>query len=156
MSASASACVTLYTDGACSGNPGPGGWGCILIYGDDKRKLSGYENNTTNNRMELMAVIKGLECLARSIPVLIVTDSQYVKNAFTQGWLENWKKNNWKTRANTPVKNQDLWVLLSSLVYRHNVSWQWVKGHSGDYHNDICDTLAREAIQMRRGIDERV
>ncbi|MES2614457.1 MAG: ribonuclease HI [Bdellovibrionota bacterium] len=152
----ASALVTLYTDGACSGNPGPGGWGCILIYGDTKRKLSGYENHTTNNRMELMAVIKGLESLTRSVEVKIITDSQYVKNAFTQGWLKSWKKNNWKTSTKEDVKNKDLWLVLSSLVENHNVSWEWVKGHSGNKYNDICDTIAREAIKLKSGIDERV
>ena len=155
MTASASTSVTLYTDGACSGNPGPGGWGCILIYGDHKRKLSGYENHTTNNRMELMAVIKGLECLVRTLPVKIITDSQYVKNAFTQGWLQNWKKNNWKTSTKDDVKNKDLWLELSMLVANHVVTWEWVKGHSGNLYNDICDELARNAIKTKSGIDEK-
>lgn len=152
---SSSVSVTLYTDGACSGNPGPGGWGCILIYGDNKRKLSGYENNTTNNRMELTAVIKGLECLTRPTNLKIITDSQYVKNAFTAGWLENWKKNNWQTSTKEPVKNKDLWLTLSTLLQHHHVSWEWVKGHSGNIYNDICDTIAREAIRHKVGIDVR-
>lgn len=155
MTASDSISVTLYTDGACSGNPGPGGWGCILIYGDYKRKLSGYENNTTNNRMELMAVIKGLECLVRPVALTIITDSQYVKNAFTAGWLQNWKRNNWKTSTKEDVKNKDLWLELSLLVEKHVVTWQWVKGHSGNVYNDICDKIAREAIKFKLGVDER-
>ena len=148
--------VLLYTDGACSGNPGPGGWGCILIYGDDKRKLSGYEKMTTNNRMELLAVIKGLQCLTRRIPVKIITDSQYVKNAFTQGWLKNWRRNNWKTSNRDDVKNKDLWLELSMLVEGYDVTWEWVKGHSGNTYNDLCDSLAREAIRCKTGTDERV
>ena len=147
--------VTLYTDGACSGNPGPGGWGCILIYGDYKRKLSGYENNTTNNRMELMAVIKGLKCLVRTTAVKIITDSQYVKNAFTEGWLQNWKQNNWKTKTREDVKNKDLWLELSALVENHKVIWEWVKGHSGNKYNDICDSIARSAIKEKSGIDSK-
>ncbi len=106
--------------------------------------------------MELMAVIKGLESLTRSVEVKIITDSQYVKNAFTQGWLKSWKKNNWKTSTKEDVKNKDLWLVLSSLVENHNVSWEWVKGHSGNKYNDICDTIAREAIKLKSGIDERV
>ncbi len=152
---STSAPVTLYTDGACSGNPGPGGWGCILIYGDYKRKLSGYENLTTNNRMELMAVIKGLECLTRVMAIKIITDSQYVKNAFTQGWIKNWKKNHWKTSTKEEVKNKDLWLILDALVAKHEVTWEWVKGHSGDVYNDYCDKIARESIKLKHGIDER-
>lgn len=147
--------VTLYTDGACSGNPGPGGWGCVLLYGEHKRKLSGFENDTTNNKMELMAVIKGLGSLTKSVSVLIVTDSQYVKNAFTEKWLEKWLKNNWKTSAGAPVKNKELWIALWELSKQHEVSWQWVKGHGGDYYNEMCDELARNAIQARAGVDER-
>lgn len=147
--------VTLYTDGACSGNPGPGGWGCVLLYGEHKRKLSGFENDTTNNKMELMAVIKGLGSLTKSVSVLIVTDSQYVKNAFTEKWLEKWLKNNWRTSAGSPVKNQDLWMMLWELHNKHQVTWQWVKGHGGDYYNEMCDELARTAIAMRSGVDER-
>ncbi len=106
--------------------------------------------------MELMAVIKGLECLSRSMAVKIITDSQYVKNAFTQGWLENWKQNNWKTKNYGDVKNKDLWLSLSALVERHKVIWEWVKGHSGNMYNEVCDTLAREAIKKKRGTDERI
>lgn len=156
MSFTQSTPVTLYTDGACSGNPGPGGWGCILIYADYKRKLSGYENFTTNNRMELLAVIKALECLTRSVQVKIITDSQYVKNAFTQGWLQNWQRKNWKTSSNEDVKNRDLWEQLILLANKHKLEWQWVKGHSGDFYNEQCDTLAREAIKNKAGLDERI
>lgn len=148
--------VTLYTDGACSGNPGPGGWGCILIYGEHKRKLSGYENDTTNNKMELTAVIKGLECLKKNMRVHIITDSQYVKNAFTQKWLENWIKNGWKTKSGDAVKNQELWKQLNLLETKHHLTWEWVKGHSGNLYNDMCDELARNAIQNKSGIDERL
>lgn len=148
--------VTLYTDGACSGNPGPGGWGCILIYGEHKRKLSGYENDTTNNKMELTAVIKGLECLKKNMHVHIITDSQYVKNAFTQKWLENWIKNGWKTKSGDAVKNQELWKQLNLLETKHHLTWEWVKGHSGNLYNDMCDELARNAIQNKSGIDERL
>jgi len=147
--------VTLYTDGACSGNPGPGGWACVLLYKDLKRRISGFENHTTNNKMELMGVIHGLETLTRPMPVLIITDSQYVKNAFTAGWLDNWQKNGWKTKSGDPVKNQDLWLQLSLLQRKHTLSWQWVKGHSGNEYNEMCDELARNAIVNKKGIDEK-
>lgn len=147
--------VTLYTDGACSGNPGPGGWGCILIYKEHKRKLSGYENDTTNNKMELTAVIKGLECLKKPMHVHIITDSQYVKNAFTLKWIENWLANGWKTKSGDIVKNQELWKHLNLLQVKHHLTWEWVKGHSGNLYNDMCDELARNAIQNKLGIDER-
>lgn len=147
--------VILYTDGACSGNPGPGGWACVLIYNNLKRRISGYEKHTTNNKMELMGVIKGLESLTRPMPVLIITDSQYVKNAFTAGWLENWQKNGWKTKSGDAVKNQDLWLKLCLLQRKHNLSWQWVKGHSGDEFNDMCDAFARNAVRDKNGVDEK-
>ncbi len=148
--------VILYTDGACSGNPGPGGWGCVLLCGDFQRYLSGFEKMTTNNRMEMMAVIKGLQCLTRPVVLKIVTDSQYVKNAFTQGWFDQWRRNNWRTSSKSPVKNQDLWLELYALLSKHQVEWEWVKGHSGDKYNEKCDTLARQAIGAKQGIDERV
>ncbi|WWW13248.1 ribonuclease HI [Spirobacillus cienkowskii] len=147
--------VTLYSDGACSGNPGPGGWACVLIYNNQKRRISGYEKHTTNNKMELMGVIRGLESLTRPMPVLIITDSQYVKNAFTAGWLENWQKNGWKTKSGSPVKNQELWLQLCLLQRKHSLSWQWVKGHSGDLYNEMCDELARTAILTQKGVDEK-
>jgi ribonuclease HI len=147
--------VTLYTDGACSGNPGPGGWACVLIFGESKRRISGYENHTTNNKMELMSVIKGLEQLNRPLSVLIITDSQYVKNAFTSGWIENWQKNGWKTKKGDSVKNQELWLKLNFLQKKHILSWQWVKGHSGNNYNEMCDHLAKNAIIQQQGVDER-
>ena len=148
--------VSLYTDGACSGNPGPGGWACILISGSHKRKLSGYNANTTNNKMELTAVIRGLECLTKPVSVLIITDSQYVKNAFTEGWLKNWQNNGWKTKSGSPVKNQELWQLLQGLSRKHNLTWEWVKGHSGHGYNEECDSLARAAIKNKHGTDEKI
>lgn len=147
--------VTLYTDGACSGNPGPGGWGAVLVAGANMRKMSGYEPETTNNRMELMGVIKGLEALKRATSVLVVTDSRYVKDAFTAGWLAGWQRNGWKTASGAPVKNQDLWLELCHLQRLHRLAWRWVKGHSGHSFNEMCDALARQAIVQRGGIDEK-
>ncbi len=147
--------VTLYTDGACSGNPGPGGWACVLLYNEFRRRISGYEQYTTNNKMELMGVIKGLESLTRPMPVLIITDSQYVKNGFSEGWLENWQKNGWKTKSGRAVKNIELWMQLSLLQRKHHLTWQWVKGHSGNEFNEMCDELARNAISKKIGVDER-
>ena len=147
--------VHLYTDGACSGNPGPGGWGCVLVAGPNARLMSGFEPDTTNNRMELMGVISGLEALKRPTKVHIVTDSTYVKNAFTEGWLEGWQRNGWRTSSKEPVKNQDLWLRLCHLQRVHVLSWEWVKGHSGHPMNELCDSLAREAIKNKTGIDKR-
>lgn len=147
--------VLLFTDGACSGNPGPGGWGAVLIFGKHMRKISGYEENTTNNRMELTAVIRGLQALKQKSQVELTTDSLYVKKAFTDGWLNSWQKNNWRTAGKDPVKNQDLWQELLALEREHAVRWHWVKGHSGHVYNTICDELARQAIVEKRGIDER-
>lgn len=147
--------IELYTDGACSGNPGPGGWGCLLIAGKHARRLSGYEPDTTNNRMELTAVIRGLSALTRPSEVLVTTDSTYVKNAFTEGWLDSWQTKGWKTKTGKPVKNQDLWLELSRLRRVHVLTWEWVEGHSGHLQNELCDELARQAIKSRKGIDER-
>ncbi len=138
--------VTLYTDGACKGNPGPGGWGALLRYGDVEKELWGGEKDTTNNRMELQAVIEGLSALTRPTAIVIVTDSQYVKNGMTQ-WIHNWKRNGWKTAAKKPVKNDDLWKKLDDLVNQHDVSWQWVKGHSGHPENERADELANRGIE---------
>jgi len=138
--------VEMYTDGACSGNPGPGGWGVLLRYGKHQKTLSGSEPNTTNNRMELMAAIKGLTALQRDCKVIIITDSQYLKNGMTQ-WIPNWKAKNWKTANNKPVKNQDLWQQLEDQVAKHQVEWQWVKGHSGHIENEIADELATTAMK---------
>lgn len=135
--------VTIYTDGACSGNPGKGGWGAILIYGDAVKEISGGEDNTTNNRMELKAVIEGLKALKSSCDVEIYSDSAYVVNAFTQKWIDNWIKNNWKTADKKSVKNVDLWQELLVLIKTHNVTFKKVKGHSDNELNERCDKLAK-------------
>ncbi|MBQ6426582.1 MAG: ribonuclease HI [Clostridia bacterium] len=139
-------CVTIYTDGACSGNPGPGGWGVVLIYGDHKKELSGAMQDTTNNRMELVAVISGLQALKEPCAVDLYTDSAYVHNAFSNGWLDNWLRNGWKTSAKKDVINQDLWKQLLSLTNVHNVTFHKVKGHADNDLNNRCDQLAREAV----------
>lgn len=139
--------MTIYTDGACRGNPGPGGWGAWLQYGDNERELWGGEAETTNNRMELQAAIQALSALSEPCNVALFTDSVYVKNGITS-WLAGWKKKGWKTAAGKPVKNVDLWKALDAENQRHEVQWQWVKGHSGDPGNERADQLAN------RGIDE--
>lgn len=141
-----SRCVEIFTDGACQGNPGPGGWGVLLRYGETVKTLSGAEKHTTNNRMELMAAIMGLEALQRSCRVKMVTDSIYVKKGITE-WLPKWRQKNWRTADNKPVKNQDLWERLSELVEKHHIEWEWVKGHSGHIENEMADELARDAIE---------
>jgi ribonuclease HI len=137
--------VELYTDGACSGNPGPGGWGAILISGKHRKELSGGARDTTNNRMELLAVIRGIEALNRSCRVNIHTDSTYVMKGMTE-WIADWKRRGWKTAAKKPVKNEDLWRELDKVLTEHHVSWRWVKGHSGVPENERADELARLAI----------
>ena len=137
--------VELFTDGACRGNPGPGGWGAILRFKGAEKELHGGEALTTNNRMELMAVIQGLEALTRPCQVRITTDSQYVKNGMTQ-WISNWKRNGWKTANKKPVKNADLWQQLDKAVALHQVEWHWVKGHSGHSENERADQLANKGI----------
>ena len=139
--------VELYTDGACSGNPGPGGWACILKYGEKVKKLQGAESATTNNRMELMAVIMGLEALKKPVRIRITTDSRYVMQAFTDGWLANWKRRGWRTADGKAVKNQDLWLRLDAAMGGHTVDWEWVKGHNGHPFNEEADALARLAIR---------
>ena len=136
--------VTIYTDGACSGNPGPGGWGAILMYGSFKKELSGGEAHTTNNRMELMAAIVALEALKEHCEVILSTDSQYVRQGITQ-WIHNWKKRGWKTADKKPVKNVDLWQRLDAALGQHQIKWEWVKGHAGHPENERCDELARAA-----------
>ena len=139
--------VIIYTDGACSGNPGPGGWGAILMYNETSKEISGALNNTTNNVMELTAVIEALKLLKYKCNVKLYSDSAYVVNAFNQGWIYNWKKNNWKTASKEPVKNQELWEELYSLVQKHKVEFIKVKGHSDNEYNNRCDFLATSAIK---------
>jgi ribonuclease HI len=137
--------VDVFTDGACSGNPGPGGWGAILRAGGQEKELSGGERHTTNNRMELMAAIRALEALTKPSAVTVHTDSRYVMDGVTQ-WLPRWKKNGWKTADKKPVKNEDLWRVLDEACARHQVHWRWVRGHSGHPENERADVLARAAI----------
>ena len=137
----------IYTDGACRGNPGPGGWGVLMRFGDNEKELWGGEHNTTNNRMELTAAIEALKALKRGSLVTLTTDSQYVRNGITQ-WITNWKIKGWRTANKQQVKNQDLWQQLDELSQYHDITWHWVKGHSGHRENDLADVLAN------RGIDE--
>ena len=139
--------VTIYTDGACSGNPGPGGWGTILMFKDVSKEISGYSKNTTNNIMEISAVIQGLKLLKYPCKVNLYSDSAYVVNAFNQGWIYNWVKKNWKTAGNTDVKNKELWQELYNLTKTHEVKFIKVKGHSDNKFNNRCDELARNAIK---------
>jgi len=140
--------VTIYTDGACSGNPGPGGWGAVLMYREEKKELSGFEPETTNNRMELRAVIEAVRALKVACSITIHTDSAYVCNAFAQGWLRNWQANGWKTSSKHDVENQDLWRELLSALQLHAYRFVKVKGHSDNPHNNRCDELARLAIKQ--------
>lgn len=139
--------VIIYTDGACSGNPGPGGWGAILMFKDIKKEISGAQNNTTNNIMELTAVIEALKLLKHPCKVQLYSDSAYVVNAFLQKWVDNWQKNNWKTADKRDVKNKELWQELISLTTTHQVKFIKVKGHADNEFNNRCDELARQAIQ---------
>ena len=139
--------VEIYTDGACRGNPGPGGWGAVLMYGDKRKEIFGGEANTTNNRMELMAAIRALSALNRKCELTLYTDSQYVRKGITE-WIENWKKRNWKTAAKKPVKNVDLWQQLDEQVNRHSVKWVWVKGHAGNEGNELADDLANKGVDQ--------
>lgn len=138
--------VVIYTDGACSGNPGPGGWGAILRYGDTEKELFGGEQETTNNRMELTAAIEALAALKRPCKVILYTDSTYVKDGITK-WMAGWKARNWKTANKKPVKNQDLWQALDDQASQHDIIWKWVKGHAGDPGNERADALARQGAQ---------
>lgn len=142
--------VILYTDGACSGNPGPGGWSAILIWGKVTKELSGYEPQTTNNRMELMGVIQGIEAVKESCLIKVHSDSSYIINAFMNGWLENWQRNNWRKADKKPVENQDLWVRLLNAVHKHDVEWIKVKGHSTDELNNRADELAVNAVKQNK------
>lgn len=148
--------VEIWTDGACSGNPGPGGWGVLMRYNGHERQLSGGEPQTTNNRMELTAAIRALSALKRRCTVHVHTDSQYVRGGVT-GWIETWKKNGWKTSAKKPVKNEDLWRELDSAAGRHHIVWHWVRGHAGHTENEKADELARAGMapfmDKRRGAE---
>jgi ribonuclease HI len=137
--------VTIYTDGACKGNPGPGGWGVYMQYKQHKKELCGGERETTNNRMELMAAIIALETLTESCKIALYTDSKYVLQGITE-WMANWKKRGWKTAAKKPVKNEDLWRRLDASIERHEINWIWVKGHSGDVGNEKADDLANKGV----------
>lgn len=141
--------VTIYTDGACSGNPGPGGWGAILDYNGHRKELSGADAETTNNRMELTAAIEALKALTRPCTVDLYTDSVYVRDGITK-WLDGWKQKNWKTSAKKPVKNQELWQALDVQNQKHTVNWHWLKGHAGHPENERADELARLAIETLR------
>ncbi len=138
--------VIIYTDGACSYNPGPGGWGCVLIYNSIQRSFSGFSENTTNNQMEMQAVIEALSRLNEPCEVDLYSDSAYVINAFNAGWIDSWTKNNWRTAQNKPVKNLDVWKKMIDLVARHKVTWHKVKGHSDNELNNLCDSLARGEV----------
>ena len=140
--------VIIYTDGACSGNPGPGGWGALLQCRDNERELSGGEPATTNNRMELMAVIEALNALKKPVRAVVHTDSQYVQKGISE-WIHGWKRKGWKTASGSPVKNVDLWQALDSAARMHQVEWKWVKGHAGHPENERVDRLARDAIPAR-------
>jgi len=142
--------VDIYTDGACSGNPGPGGWGAILRHDEREKELFGYDPATTNNRMEMMAVIEALRSLKRPTPVRVHTDSQYVQKGMTE-WIHGWKRRGWKTAGKDPVKNEDLWRTLDTLAAGHQVEWLWVKGHAGHPENERADELARRGIELKRG-----
>jgi ribonuclease HI len=144
--------IEIYTDGACRGNPGPGGWGALLIHGETEKELSGAEPQTTNNRMELMGAIMALAALKRSVSVRLHTDSKYVCTG-VQDWLPNWKARGWRTADKKPVKNQDLWERLDVEAQRHQVTWQWVKGHAGNAGNERVDRLANAAIDEMLAVD---
>ena len=141
--------IEIFTDGACKGNPGPGGWGALLRYNDVEKEFYGGEKNTTNNRMELMAAIEGLAKLKEPCVVVLTTDSQYVRKGITE-WIKNWKKNGWKTASKKPVSNADLWQRLDQIQQRHEIQWNWVKGHSGHRENEIADQLANRGIDSVR------
>ena len=137
--------IKIYTDGACAGNPGPGGWGVLILDGDDETELCGGEADTTNNRMELQAAIEALDATKERGPIVLYTDSQYVKNGINS-WIASWKRNGWKTSARKPVKNKDLWLILDEAVQDREIDWRWVKGHDGDPGNERADALARAGI----------
>ena len=142
--------VTIFCDGACSGNPGPGGWGAILIFGEHRLEISGYEVETTNQKMEMKAALAALERLKEPCDVRLVSDSAYLINGFSQKWLDKWQKNGWQTSKKTPVENQELWKALLVQSQKHNIDWVKIKGHAGNPENERCDELARQAIEANR------
>ena len=144
--------VTIFCDGGCSPNPGPGGWAAILRCGRKQREISGGEAPTTNNRMELTAVTRALQALNEPCRVTVVTDSEYLANAFRQKWIEKWKRNGWKTAAKEPVKNKDLWLVLDALAARHQIAWTWIRGHAGHPENERCDELVAKARRKLFGV----
>ena len=144
--------VHIFTDGACKGNPGPGGWGVIMKYGDHVKELNGYSSKTTNNIMEITAVIEALKSLTRPCAIILTTDSNYVKDGITQ-WIHNWKKKGWKTANKKPVKNKECWLQLDTEIQRHQIEWKWVKGHSGHPENERADELANEAVEDNRNTE---
>lgn len=139
--------ITIYTDGACSGNPGPGGWGAVLLYGENEKCISGFEPLTTNNKMELTAAIEALGQIKESCKIFLYSDSAYLINAFNNKWLEKWQKNNWQTTAKKTVENQDLWLRLLNLSNQHFIQWIKVKGHADDQYNNKCDQMAKKQIK---------
>lgn len=141
--------ITIYTDGACSGNPGPGGWGAVLLYGENEKCISGFEALTTNNKMELTAAMEALAQIKESCKIFLYSDSAYLINAFNKKWLEKWQKNNWKTSTKEPVENQDLWFRLLELSKQHSIEWIKVKGHTDNEYNNKCDLIAKKEITNR-------
>ncbi|HLD76674.1 MAG TPA: ribonuclease HI [Rickettsiales bacterium] len=141
--------IKIYTDGACSGNPGKGGFGAVLLYKHHKKEISGFEKDTTNNRMELRAVIEALKIVKKSVSIVVYTDSKYVQNGISE-WIHSWKKNGWKNASKKPIKNVDLWMALDLEAQKHRIEWKWVKGHNGDKYNEIADELARMALEKHR------
>lgn len=139
--------VNMYTDGACKGNPGPGGWGAYLVYGEHQKELCGGEIDTTNNRMELLAAIEGLNALSRPCQVVLTTDSEYLRRGVLE-WMKGWKQRSWQTAAKKPVKNKDLWQRLDEVIDRHEIQWKWVKGHSGHPGNEKADQLANKGVEQ--------
>lgn len=150
FSSSSSVVVQIYTDGACSGNPGPGGWGVLMLYGENEKELTGGEFQTTNNRMELTAAIEGLRALKRRCSVELYTDSTYVRDGITK-WISGWKAKGWKTAAKKPVKNEDLWRALDDISAKHDITWKWVKGHAGHPENERADALANQGMALYKG-----
>ena len=142
--------VVIFTDGGCRGNPGPGGWGAVLLFGQHEKEIYGYEEETTNNRMELMAAIRALELLSRPCDVDLTTDSQYVRRGILE-WMDDWKKRDWKTAAKKPVKNKELWQRLDKAIQPHRIAWHWIKGHSGHQGNEMADQLANRAMDEKQG-----